>query len=433
MEAASCPVGAPVVEFFDQFSPEFPPNRYDWFEQIRRESGPVFWSPHYGGFWAVIGHAEAMKVLRDYQTFSAKAFFDEDGSLQPVDGIAYQGVFVQSAGKARPMLEADPPEASKIRNILTPLFSKDALEKKRGRIQEFADACIDRHIASGKIDFCSDLAILVPTLITLEFIGAPLEDYDWVAPMHLRLTQVAGSELERVRQNLEQERDFLSKAITRHENDRKDNIISALLNARDEGAPLDDGTILELVTLLLAAGIDTTALVTGSTMVVLTRFPELRERLKADPSLTSRAFAEFLRYGAPTQGLCRTVTRDVELGGQTLRRGDRVMIGYAASCRDPAAFSRPDEVVIDRKPNLHLAFGAGAHRCLGSVLAQLEFEVMINTILRRMPDFEVDLGKAREFENGGVVCGYQTVPARFTPGKPLGVDPHVSGWEPVVA
>lgn len=433
METASCPAGAPVAEFFDQFSPEFPPNRYDWYEQIRNEQGPVFWTPHYGGFWAVIGHAEAMKVLRDHRTFSAKAFFNEDGTPQTVDDIAYQGVFVQPTGKARPMLEADPPEAGSIRNILSPLFSKEALEKKRDRIQEFADACIDRHIASGQIDFCSDLAILVPTLVTLEFIGAPLEDYDWVAPMHLRLTQVAGSELERVKKNLEEERDFLQKAITRHETKRGDNIISALLDARDEGAPLDNDTILELITLLLAAGIDTTALVTGSTMVVLTRYPELREQLQADPSMTSRAFAEFLRYGAPTQGLCRTVTEDVELAGQQLRRGDRVMIGYAASCRDPAAFSRPDEVVIDRKPNLHLAFGAGAHRCLGSVLAQVEFEVMINTILRRLPDFEVDLDKAREFENGGVVCGYQTVPARFTPGKPLGVDPGVPGWGPVTA
>ena len=431
MKSASCPAGAFVVEFFDQFSPDFPANRYDWFEQIRSESGPVFWSPHYGGFWAVIGHAEAMTVLRDYKTFSAKASFNEDGSTCPIDGIAYQGVFVQPTGKARPMLEADPPASSEIRNILSPLFSKEALESKRKRIQEFADACIDRHIASGRIDFCSDLAILVPTLVTLEFIGAPLEDYDWVATMHLRLTQVAGSELERVRKNLEQERDFLSKAIARHENHRTDNIISALLNARDDGAPVDDDAILELVTLLLAAGIDTTALVTGSTLVVMTRFPELRKQLQEDPSMTSRAFAEFLRFVAPTQGLCRTVTSDIELGGQKLRRGDRVMIGYAASCRDPAAFDRPDEVVLERKPNLHLAFGAGAHRCLGSMLAQLEFEVMINTIMRRMPDFEVDLDKAREFENGGVVCGYQSVPARFTPGKPLGIDPRVSGWAPV--
>jgi len=433
METASCPAGAPVVEFFDQFSPEFPPNRYDWYEKIRQESGPVFWSPHYGGFWAIIGHAEAMKVLRDYKTFSAKAFFDEAGSPCPVDGIAYEGVFVQPTGKARPMLEADPPESSAIRNLLTPLFSKEALESKRGRIQEFADACIDRHIASGKIEFCGDLAVLVPTLVTLEFIGAPLEDYDWVAPMHMRLTQVAGSELERVRQNLELERDFLSKAIARHENHRTDNIISALLNARDQGAPVSDDAILELVTLLLAAGIDTTALVTGSTMVMLTRYPELRRQLQDDPSMTSRAFAEFLRFVAPTQGLCRTVTQDVELGGQKLRRGDRVMIGYAASCRDPVAFDRADELVLDRKPNLHLAFGAGAHRCLGSVLAQVEFEVMVNTILRRMPDFVVDLDQAKEFENGGVVCGYQTVPARFTPGKPLGVDPRVPGWEPVRA
>jgi len=431
VETASCPAGASVVEFFDQFSPEFPGNRYDWYEQIRRETGPVFWSPHYGGFWAIIGHAEAMTVLRDYKTFSSKAFFDEEGGPCPVDGVAYQGVFVQPTGKARPMLEADPPEASEIRNILSPLFSKEALEKKRDRIQEFADACIDRHIASGKIDLCSDLAILVPTLVTLEFIGAPLEDYDWVATMHLRLTQVAGSELERVRKNLEQERDFLAKAIARHKDHRSDNIISALLNARDEGAPVTDDEILELVTLLLAAGIDTTALVTGSTLVVMTRFPELRKKLQDDPSMTSRAFAEFLRFVAPTQGLCRTVTCDTELGGQKLRKGDRVMIGYAASCRDPAAFELADEVVLDRKPNLHLAFGAGAHRCLGSMLAQLEFEVMINTILRRMPDFEVDLENAREFENGGIVCGYQTVPARFTPGKPLGIDPRVTGWVPV--
>ena len=136
----------------------------------------------------------------------------------------------------------------------------------------------------------------MPTLVTLEFIGARLEDYDWVAPMHLRLSQVTGSEQERARRNLEQERDFLANAIARHEDNRTDNIISALLDARDAGAPVTDDDILELVALLLAAGIDTTALVTASSLVVMTRFPELRQKLLEDPSLTSRAFAEFLRF-----------------------------------------------------------------------------------------------------------------------------------------
>lgn len=431
MTQVQAPEGATVVEYFDQHSPEFVHKRYEWYEDIRRNQGPVFWSPRYGGYWIVLGHNEALKVLTDWKTFSSRAVFNEDGTNPEIDGIRYQGVFLDKAGYARPMLEADPPEASELRALLASLFTAEALEKKRPRVQEFANACIDRHIASGKIDFCSDLTIMIPALVTLEFIGAPLENWDWVADMHLKLAHVGIDQFATVAQNLSREREMLSNAIDAHEDDRGDNIISTLLDARDSGVEISRYTILELVTLLLAAGIDTTASVTGSTLVALTRQPELRDKLRDDPKGMATAFAEFVRFAAPTQGLCRTVTQDVDLGGQHLRRGDRVMISFAAACRDPEAFAGHAEINIGRKPNINVAFGGGVHRCIGSVLARVEFEVMIDTVLQRMPDFQVDLDHAAEFESCGLVAGYRTIPATFTPGRPLGVDPKIKGWEPV--
>ena len=135
-----------------------------------------------------------------------------------------------------------------------------------------------------------------------------------------------------------------------------------------------------------------------------------------------------MRVSAPTQGLCRTVTRDVELGGQSLRRGDRVMLCFAAACRDPAEFYEAEDLVLERKPNLHVAFGAGLHRCLGSLYARLEFEVVFNTVLRRMPDFQVQLDQVKSYDNVGVVTGFISIPATFTPGPKVGADPRIAGW-----
>lgn len=425
-----------MIENFDHFTPEYVPNRYQILEQIRREDGPVSWSPRYGGYWLVIGHEETMKVFRDWRTFTSSAVFDENGQFKLIDGIRHQGVFLKTKNAASPILEADPPIHNQLRAILNPLLTPVAVERRRRRVEELTEACLDRHVASGRIDISRDLTTIVAAIVTLELLGVSPEPYAWLAPLHNRLPHMTDEALmadEEVHKALALEQALLSEAIDARETDRGEDVISLLLNARDKGEPVTRELVMELPSLLIAAGIDTTGWVMAAALVALSRQPELRDRLMREPALWPTAFEEFVRYASPVQGLCRTVTADVELGGKLLRKGDRVMLSYAASSRDPNAFQHPDKVILDRAPNTHTGFGGGIHRCMGSFLARLEFEVVLKTVLRRIPDFKVNLEQTREFELCGVVLAYESAPATFTPSRPLGVDPKIRGWAPISA
>jgi len=423
-----------MIEEFDHFTAEYVPNRHAIIEKIRQEDGPVSWCPRYGGYWLVVGHEETMKVFRDWRTFTSSAVFDENGQFKLVDGIRRQGVFLKTGFKASPILEADPPIHNQLRAILNPLLTPGAVERRRQRIQELADACLDRHVASGKIDISGDLTTVVAAIVTLELLGVSPEPYSWMAPLHNRaphMSDEAALADEAMHKALATEQALLSEAIDARETDRGEDVVSLMLNARDKGEPVTRQLVMELASLLIAAGIDTTGWVMAAALVALSRQPELRDRLMSEPDLWPSAFEEFVRYASPVQGLCRTVTADVELGGKQLRKGDRIMLSYAASSRDPNAFQNPDEVILDRTPNQHTGFGGGIHRCMGSFLARLEFEVVLKTVLRRIPDYKVDLEQTRLFELCGVVLAYENAPATFTPSRPLGVDPRIKGWTPV--
>jgi cytochrome P450 len=125
---------------------------------------------------------------------------------------------------------------------------------------------------------------------------------------------------------------------------------------------------------------------------------------------------EFLRFYSPSQAGARTVACDTSVGGRDLRRGDRVLVAWASANRDETAFDRPDEFMLDRKPNRHMAFGFGIHRCIGAALARQEFITVITEVLRRMPDYSIDQVRSQTYPDVGLMYGHQSMPATFTPG-----------------
>jgi cytochrome P450 len=143
--------------------------------------------------------------------------------------------------------------------------------------------------------------------------------------------------------------------------------------------------------------------------------PDLRQQLIDDPQLYRTATDEFLRYFSVNQQLSRTVTRDVVLGGQQLRRNDRVIISWLAANHDEHEFERPDDIVLDRSPNRHVAFGLGPHRCIGSHLARVMFEVMVKAVLDRIPDYRVDTNGVYEYLGNPSMTGLGRLPVTFTP------------------
>jgi len=446
MNNRTCPADAPVVDYFDHFSPHYVTDRYDWYESIRDDVGPIFWSPNYGGFWVILGYEEVTKAARDWEIFSSRPF----GYKNPDDPLLeYNGLFIPPRGarndrpgrlpaSASRLLQEDPPDWKVARTALSPLFTVEASERLRERVQKIVDAVIDRRIESGRIDLAKDVFNIIPAIVSLELAGLESSDFAKIADIsnttaHLLSDDPRWEDIirrdEKVALNAQ-----VAATIELRRKDRREDVISVLLNAVDNGAPYTDTDIIGMTLLLISAGIDTTAGLLGTSAMNMMQHPDLIERLKNNPEMTATAFHEFMRIGAPTQGLCRTVTTDIEFYGQKMRRGDPVMLVWSAANRDARKYECPADIQLDRQPTpvSQVGFGFGIHRCLGQNYARLEFEIIFNTILRRMPDIKIDASGAKQHENCGLVVGWMSLPATFTPGISLGIDPNIPGWDDYV-
>ncbi len=212
---------------------------------------------------------------------------------------------------------------------------------------------------------------------------------------------------------------LLEFAATRR-TDPHDDLTSFLVQFEFDGKRLDDNQLLDILWNLIGGGVDTTTSLTSLSLLHLGTHPELRQQLIDRPELYRTAADEFLRYFSVNQQLSRTVTRDIVLGGQRLRRNDKLIISWLAANHDEHEFDRPGEVVLDRAPNRHLAFGLGPHRCIGSQLARVMFEVMVKAVLDRISDYRVDAGGVHEYLGNPSMTGLGKLPVTFSPGASRG-------------
>ena len=199
-----------------------------------------------------------------------------------------------------------------------------------------------------------------------------------------------------------------------------DDLTSFLLQFEFDGRRLTDEQLLNIIWNLIAGGVDTTTSQTSLTLLHLGTHPQLRQQLIDHPELYRTATDEFLRYFSVNQTLSRTVSRDVQIGGQHLRKNDRVVISWLSANHDEKEFDRPDEIVLDRSPNRHLALGLGPHRCIGSHLARLMAEVMVKAVLDRIPDYKVDVQNVQQYLGNPSMTGLGKLPVTFTPGAKRG-------------
>jgi cytochrome P450 len=200
----------------------------------------------------------------------------------------------------------------------------------------------------------------------------------------------------------------------------QDDLLTLLATGTIDGEPLDRDRIQALAFNIMAGGVDTTTSLTSNALLYLGRRPDQRRRLIDEPELLPLACEEFVRYVSPIQGLARNAKRDVEVNGWRIDEGDRVLLAYASANRDPEAFDDPDELRLDRYPNKHIGFGVGMHRCLGSFLARLMFQVMMTEVLTRMPDYRIEEEGIQPYHTIAKVNGWIHIPATFTPSKKVG-------------
>jgi cytochrome P450 len=376
-----------------------------------RASCPVAWSPRHGGFWALTRYDDVARVLNDAPTFSSRH------DLEP--SSPFKGVTIPPPPMAFIPVEMDPPEFMAYRRLLNPMFSPAAVERLRPTMRSFTDFCIDRAIERGSIDLVYDLASPVPAMVTLELLGLPTEEWKrYSTTFHDMAGHPPGTPqlLDAFASAAAITADLTSLVAARRASpgpERRGGI-DDLIDASIDGAPIPDDRLVDIINLILAGGIDTTTGAAAGAFAYLGSDLEARQRLIEAPSLMGTAVEEFVRWVTPTPVLARTATCPVSLGGQEVGEHERVMANLFAANRDPDAFDRPDDVVLDRSPNRHASFGFGIHRCVGANLARAELHVMLSRVLARVPDYRVDLSRAERYHTAGVQNGWVTLPATFT-------------------
>jgi cytochrome P450 len=368
---------------------------------------PVVYSPLYGGHWIVTHYAEVQRVLLDPQTFSS-----------------YPNSLVNAGQGALLPLEVDPPDHTAYRNVLQPMFSPARMKAMEAEIHGVVTSLIDGFIRRGECEFVSEFAREVPAHAFAALMGLPLED----APLfnewsHTALVGVPGGTEEksiaaRTRVLTELGAYFANVFEERRGQplDQASDVTSVVINSPftlgGEERMLRDDELQRLFLLVMMGGLHTTPGSLAWGMMHLSRNPEARQRLIDDPSRIGDAVEEILRMeAAPFPG--RRATRDCELGGAQIKQDDMVLLSLCAANRDGRHFPAPDEVSLDRKPNDHMSFGRGRHRCIGSHLARTMLRISFEEIHKRLPDYELS---APPTFHSSQTRGVLAMPIRFTPG-----------------
>lgn len=409
--------GAPMSERvdteFDHMSREFAADPFGQFTELRGQC-PMAWSSKHGGFWTPTSHEAVALVARDDATFSSA----RHPADSPLNGITLPS----SPSTLSIPIELDPPEFNVYRRMLNPLLTPKVAEQLRSRFQELCDEFIDRFIESGKCDLVADYSGPVMATFTMEWLGMPAELGQPFADVFHGFTAFGPGAPERDRAiaakpALDQ---VITDEIERHRVEPDGGVLSQLLAETVNGEPMTTADLHAIAHLFIAGGVDTTSALVAQSLMYLHENRDDRRRLQDDRDMLPLAIEEFLRVFNPVVSNARTVTRDVEVCGQALRAGDRVLLPWAAANRDPEVFDNPDEVILDRPANRHASFGLGIHRCAGSNVARVASRVMIETVLHRLPDYTVDASQSDPYPARGRHFGWSALPTTFTPGLPIG-------------
>lgn len=306
-----------------------------------------------------------------------------------------------------PPIHLDPPDHLPIRRAILPFFAPHRVAEWEPAIRAHCDE-LARSLGSREhVDIATDYAAHIPASAIAMILGiSPSVGEQFRVWMHW--IELGDNNTELRDRALKEMGDYFLEQVTERRANPTNDLIGHLVSTEVEGELLDDETLVRILGLQLVAGIDTTWGMIGASLWHLATHPEDRRRLVASPELIPTAIEELLRAYASVS-LWRTVTDEVSLGGVTMQAGDTVMMTFPAACRDPEAFDRADEVVIDRERNRHVAFGAGIHRCLGSNLARLELTVAVTTWLEHVPEFELEPGAEVTWAEGAL-RGPRTIP-----------------------
>ncbi len=394
---------------------------WDWFEYLRREH-PVFWHPEESpnnGFWAVMRYADLDHVMNHPADFSSAS------------GITFEEMEPDALEARRSMMETDPPRHTRLRRIVSPLFTPRAMREYEPFCRDLARQVLDRALPSGEFDFVEDISRQLPIRVLARVLGVPDEDTEQLITWGDRMIgnldpEYSDAVVDQVDTSEYRLLPFRSPAAAeltayghqmaeRRRGDPRNDLVSKLVHAEVDGQSLTKFEFDNFFSLLVVAGNETTRHSITMGMLALMDHRDAWRRLAEDPSLMPVAVEEILRWGSVTMNFRRTATRDLSFGGQEIRAGDKVVVWFISANRDEEVFPEANRFDITRQPNPEVAFGSGGpHFCLGAPLARMEIRVMFEELLPRLKDIELTGPVSRLRSN--FINGVKHMPVRAQTG-----------------
>jgi cytochrome P450 len=372
---------------------------FEWFDHLRREA-PVYWHEEPApnrGFWAVTRYDDLVEIHRDWRTYSAAKGFVMLEELQE-----------DQLDARRSLIETDPPRHSALRNLVSKQFTKRAVAVYEDYVRELARSIVDDALGKEEFDFVTEISRLLPMRALCAIMGIPVEDADRLVTLADAMVGHADPEyttavIDRDDTDAYRELPFRSPAGAevfayadelrrRRRSDPRDDVMTVLATGRAGGVALTDPEYRNYFSLLVVAGNETTRHTISHGMLALLERREQLDRLANDPGIAETAAEEMIRWATPAMHFRRTAMRDVELRGQRIRAGDKVVTWYISANRDELVFDDPYRFDIARSPNPQVAFGphgASLHFCLGADLARMEVAVLFQELLPRLRSIDL--------------------------------------------
>ncbi|HEY5154850.1 MAG TPA: cytochrome P450 [Acidimicrobiales bacterium] len=378
-------------------------------DELRR-ADPVHWHPEPDGpgFWAVTRHADVVAVSRDAETYST-----EVGSsfipTQSEEALAQMRLSI---------LNMDGAKHNRYRRLVSKGFTPRVIARLEEQIIERAEAVVDSVCERGECEFVEEVAAQVPLQMICQMIGLPEADWDRMFHLSNRLVGFDDPDMQATPEDgaaaAAEIYGYCDAIAADRRANPQDDLMTALVEAEIDGDRLDDLELNLFFVTLVVAGNETTRNLINHATLALIEHPDQAKLLRAEPELYPVAVEEMLRWGTSIHNFRRTATRDTELGGKTIKAGDKVVIYYMAANRDPEVFPDPHRFDVTRTPNDHVAFGGGGvHFCLGANLARSEIRATMREVVERMPDLE--LAGPVDRLRSDFINGIKTMPVRFTP------------------
>ncbi|HEU4389058.1 MAG TPA: cytochrome P450 [Blastocatellia bacterium] len=399
-------------EEIDILTPEFKANPFPFFARLRSEQ-PVYRTtlPDKTQVWLLTRYEDVSALFKDerFVKWRYSAFSPEQLRKQPWIPPMFRPL-------ERTMLDLDPPDHTRLRQLVQKAFTPRLVEQMRPRVEALANELLDRVAANRQMDLIRDYALPLPMTIITEILGVPARDrakfHKWssvivsvnqfnnnwhVIPAIWRFTR------------------YLRSFFHKRRADPRDDLVTALIRAEEAGDCLSKDELLAMVFLLLVAGHETTVNLIGSGLLELLRHPDQMDKLRQQPALIRPAVEELLRYTSPVfMSTERYALDDLLIHGVTISRGEMTLGVIGSANRDSAVFATPDTLDIAREENKHLSFGHGIHFCLGASLARLEAQIAINTILHRMPELRLKVvPEALRWRPSLILRGLEALPVEF--------------------